>query len=215
VLEGFVPPATVEAWLPELEAFREQAGGGHSIRNLVESPLVRSIASSPPASDLARSILGEGARLVRAILFDKIPGANWTVPWHQDLTIAVAERHDVEGFGPWSVKEGVVHVQPPVAVLEEMATFRIHLDECGQDNGPVRVIPGSHRHGRIAESDLSRYLTDETPCVGGVGSVLVMRPLILHASSPAKSPSHRRVLHMEFAGGDLPKPLHWHMSTLR
>lgn len=210
VLENFVSPETVAAWLPELEAFRAQAGGRHSVRNLVECPLVGEIVQSEPVAGKAQEILGEDTGLVRAILFDKVPGANWTVPWHQDLTVAIAEREEVDGYGPWSVKEGVPHVQPPAEVLERMVTLRIHLDDCGLDNGPVRVIPGSHRFGRIPESAVGEHLGAEVACTGGLGSVLIMRPLLLHASSPSDNPSHRRVLHLEFAAGSLAPPLRWH-----
>ena len=94
---------------------------------------------------------------VRAILFDKTPSANWKVVWHQDLTIAVRERGVVSGFGPWSEKEGVVHVQPPIELLERMLAVRVHLDDCGADNGPVRVLPASHRVGRLSGEAIDEW----------------------------------------------------------
>ena len=36
-----------------------------------------------------------------------------------------------------------------------------------------------------------------------------MRPLLVHASSPATVPSRRRVVHLEFAAAELPSPLEW------
>ena len=131
--------------------------------------------------------------------------------WHQDLTIAVRERHEVPGFAFWSEKAGVMHVQPPVSILENMLAVRLHLDDCGPDNGPVRVLPGSHRHGRIAESEIPawRQRVAEVVCTVPRGGVLLMRPLLLHASSPAVSPSRRRVVHIEYAADGLPGGLEW------
>ena len=72
---------------------------------------------------------------MRGLYFDKLPEANWKVPWHQDLSIAVRARLDVEGFGPWTEKAGVLHAQAPAAVLERMLAVRVHLDDCGRENG--------------------------------------------------------------------------------
>ena len=149
--------------------------------------------------------------MVRGILFDKTPGANWKVGWHQDLSIAVKKRVDVPGFGPWSEKAGVPHVQPPCAVLEQMLTIRLHLDECGEDNGPLRVLPGSHTKGKMAPQEIKAYrqATEPVICACPRGGALLMRPLLLHASSLATSPKHRRVVHLEFAAQPLPGGLEW------
>jgi len=121
-------------------------------------------------------------------------------------------RVESAGFGPWSIKAGVHHVQPPVSVLENMCTVRLHLDDCGEDNGPLKVVPGSHSRGLLDEPELARVVTAapvELCCVPRGGAV-VMRPLIAHASSSATRPGHRRVIHIEFANADLPWPLEWH-----
>lgn len=158
-----------------------------------------------------RGELGPGAFPVRGMLFDKTPVANWKVGWHQDLTIAVQHRVEAPGYGPWSEKAGVVHVQPPVAVLETMLAVRLHIDECGTDNGPLRVLAGSHRAGKLRDAEIPswRSRVPEQVCVVPRGGVLLMRPLLLHASSPASSPQHRRVLHLEYAGCDLAAGLEW------
>src|SRR5206468_7563965 len=130
----------------------------------------------------------------------KTPHANWKVAWHQDLSIAVRERLDVAGFGPWSLKNGVVHVQPPREVLESMLTVRLHLDDCGQDNGPLRVVAGSHALGILPPREVQRLVQARpvTTCVVPRGGALLMRPLLLHASSAALRAGHRRVIHLEF-----------------
>jgi hypothetical protein len=175
-------------------------------------PAVKALAVSAPMWALASDALGPRCAAVRAIIFDKTPDANWKVSWHQDLTIAVRHHADVPGFGPWSTKAGIVHVQPPVAVLEQMITLRLHLDPCGPGNGPVRVLPGSHRVGRLSGVDIDAWRAQRKAhdCVAERGELLVMRPLLLHASSPAASAQHRRVVHIEYAGMDLPDGLQWH-----
>jgi ectoine hydroxylase-related dioxygenase (phytanoyl-CoA dioxygenase family) len=117
-------------------------GGVRSVLGAV--PAARELADRSAVRAAAASVLGHRCFPIRATYFDKTQNANWNVAWHQDLTIAVRERRDVPGFGLWSVKDGVIHVQPPVAVLERIVAVRFHLDPCGRENGPLRVIPGSH-----------------------------------------------------------------------
>lgn len=198
------PPARV--------ASRRRRGGVYAARNILSLPAVRAAAESRAVRALVEPLLGASARPVRGIFFDKTPGANWKVAWHQDLSIAVRRRaEDAPGYGPWSAKAGVVHVQPPRAVLEQMLTVRLHLDDCDDANGPLKVIPGSHAHGVLAPAALERLVDagSVTACVVRAGGAVVMRPLILHASSPATSPRHRRVVHLEFAAGERPGGVEW------
>ena len=193
-----------------------QRGGVYAIRNLLEAvPVVATLAASPQMRALTVPILGEASFAVRGILFDKTPGANWNVVWHQDLSIAVRERHDVPGFGPWSEKAGVTHVQPPVAILERMLTVRLHLDDCDEANGPLRVLPGSHCHGRLTPEQIRQWRgqTPAVPCPVFSGGALLMRPLLLHASSASQTPRHRRVVHLEYAAEALPGGLQWHARS--
>lgn len=155
---------------------------------------------------LASELLGKTALPVRWILFDKTSAANWLVPWHRDTTICVRERIDVDGFGPWSVKDGRVHVQPPLDVLRGMVTLRLHIDRADETNGALRLIPASHRCERIDEDHAD---TETSLVCAEAGQVLAMRPLALHASSKATVATRRRVLHIEYAPGPLPSPLEW------
>ncbi|MFO0782101.1 MAG: phytanoyl-CoA dioxygenase family protein [Phycisphaerales bacterium] len=208
VTEPVVEPELIEQAIQETAHLPAAAG----IRNLLDhAAWARTMARHPAVRAIPESMLGAQCFVARAILFDKTPDCNWKVPWHQDLTIAVRERRDMLGFGPWSVKEGVHHVQPPAEVLARMVTVRVHLDECGVDNGPVRVIPGSHRHGALAPSAAEnlRQQTPEATCAVAKGGILAFAPLVLHASSPAKLPCRRRVAHFEFAVDDLPGGLQW------
>src|SRR5206468_5123271 len=137
---------------------------------------------------LVEPVLGPGAFAVRGLFFDKTPEANWKIPWHQDLTIAVRRRIETPGFGPWSIKASVVHVQPPVGILERMVTVRLHLDDCGLDNGPLKVRPGTHSLGRLARERTEELASEvaEDICCLNAGDALIMRPLLLHASSPPR-----------------------------
>ena len=186
------------------------ARGG--IRHLLDIASVQALARSAPVRAIPESVLGAECFAVRGILFDKSPDANWKVIWHQDLTIAVRERRNVAGFGPWTEKDGVPHVQPTVEVLERMLAVRVHLDDCGPRNGPVRVIPGSHRQGRLSARAIDDWKAKSraVDCVVERGGILAFRPLLLHASSAASRPAHRRVVHLEFASGELPGGLAWY-----
>lgn len=182
------------------------------VRDLLRRvPAFKSLIESHAIRTLVEAVLGRPGFVARAILFDKPPGANWALGFHQDVTIAVAERVEAPGFGPWSVKSGIPHVRPPTSVLERMITVRVHLDDCGPDNGPLEVIPGSHAHGYLDDSACRRLIErgPRVPCIARAGDAVLMRPLLLHGSPKAASPRHRRVAHFEFAGDPLPLPLRW------
>jgi ectoine hydroxylase-related dioxygenase (phytanoyl-CoA dioxygenase family) len=188
----------------------------HAMRNLLQCVReLRELCQVGPIVEDVASVLGSDARCVRAILFDKTPQANWKVAFHQDRSIAVRKRVDVPAFGPWSVKAGVPHVQAPRRILELMLTARIHLDDCGANDGPLRVSPGSHRFGILDDAQIERLRENSVSILARAGDVLYMRPLLLHASSAARVASHRRVIHLEFSGATLPAGLEWHAPTVR
>jgi ectoine hydroxylase-related dioxygenase (phytanoyl-CoA dioxygenase family) len=180
-------------------------------RNLLSMPSVRALAMSKSVREIMETVLGPECFAVRGIFFNKTRSSNWKVVWHQDLTIAVRERRDVNGFGPWTMKAGVLHVQPPPEVMSSILAIRLHLDESGIDNGPLRVIAGSHREGRISAERIGRWEKENSvTCTVPKGGALVMRPLLLHASSACAIPKSRRVIHLEFAAAELPQGLDWH-----
>jgi ectoine hydroxylase-related dioxygenase (phytanoyl-CoA dioxygenase family) len=190
----------------------ERGGQTYGARNLLALTEVRRIASSPAFAARLEPLLGPDFCTVRGIFFDKTPGANWPVLWHQDLSLAVKARQDLPGWNNWSVKRGVQHVQPPAEILDRMLTIRLHLDDCPSDNGPLRLIPGSHVQGVLSREAIQTTVAAEPfhTATALTGDGLFMRPLILHASSPARKPRHRRVLHLEFApAGLLPEGLEW------
>jgi hypothetical protein len=187
----------------------EEGRGG--VRNLLDVPAFRELANSAQVRALIEPILGAEAFPIRGILFDKNDNANWKVPWHQDVTIAVTNRVEADGYGPWSVKAGVIHVQPPASVLQKMISIRMHLDDCPAENGALRVLPGTHLEGKLSQAKIDEYVAELTPvvCEAQQGDALMMHPLLLHASSAASLPKHRRVLHFDYANIELSPGLQW------
>lgn len=163
------------------------------------------------ATVAASTLLGPDARPVRAVLFDKTAETNWALGWHQDRTIVVRERRDVPGFGPWTRKQGQPHVAPPISVLEDMATLRIHLDPCGLDNAPLKVALGSHKLGLVSAEKAAQRAQEhpQIECLAEPGDVWAYSTPILHASERARAPRRRRVLQIDYAVADLPGGLAW------
>lgn len=189
--------------------FPAKAGGIRNAEKKFSS--IRELASSEQLTAQAAKYLSGSASLVRAILFNKTKANNWLVTWHQDRTVAVSERFKKLEWGPWSLKDQVHHVQPPVDVLNQMVTFRVHLDDTSLKNGCLKVFPKSHKLGILDPGSIRAYVQDHEAvvCEAPAGSVLVMRPHILHSSSKAETPSQRRVLHLEYSSFKLPSGVAW------
>ena len=164
-----------------------------------------------PVAVLAARLTSSTARPVRAVMFDKTLEANWIVAWHQDRVIPVRERREVEGFGPWSTKDGVLHVAPPFEVLARMLTVRVHLDPVDAGNAPLRVALGSHRLGRVPAEAVTREAEalPQMVCLAQTGDVWAYSTPILHASDRADPPRRRRVLQVDYADFELPGGLEW------
>lgn len=194
---------------------RERSGKTYGIRNLLNlAREVRALTESGNVKDMIKKVLGKKSKPVKAIYFDKSPDANWKVPWHQDLTISVRRKIELPGFSAWTTKAGIVHVQPPVEILEKMVAVRIHLDDADETNGALRVLPKSHKHGRLSASEIQQLAkaNNEVLCRIKGGEAILMRPLLLHASSAGTNPKNRRVIHIEYSAEDLPNGLEWHGS---
>lgn len=191
---------------------RKRRGELFGMRNLLVSiPEVRDFACSSTLREVVEPILGDGAAAVRGLYFDKTPAANWRLGWHQDKAIAVKDRFNLPGYGPWSIKAGVHHVFPPLEVLAQMVTVRVHLDSCDEMSGALQVIPGTHRRAMVNESDYLSSAAEAgvTTCTVERGDAVIMRPLLAHASAKARNPSQRRVVHLEYAARPLPTPMLW------
>ena len=180
-----------------LDGHRTRAGARH----LMGLDPVRHLASDERLLSIARRFVGASAVPFRATLFDKSPDSNWLIVWHQDTALPLGERRDVTGWGPWSIKAGVAYAHAPAAALERVVALRLSLDDSGPDNGPLRVLPGTQSRGVLTDAEVA-VLADEiqsVDCCVDAGGVVVMRPLLVHASSKARSDRPRRVLHIEYA----------------
>jgi ectoine hydroxylase-related dioxygenase (phytanoyl-CoA dioxygenase family) len=185
--------------LAQLNHHRGRAG----IRHVLSHPAVAALAADSRLRGIAQTVLGDHALPFRATLFDKSPDSNWLITWHQDTALPLTEKCELPGWGPWSVKEGVTYVHAPAAALSQVLALRLHLDDCAGDNGPLRVLPGTHSIGVLSDDQILDLAARHSPieCHVPSGGVLAMRPLILHASSKSRSARPRRVLHIEYAAG--------------
>jgi hypothetical protein len=203
----------------EHDAVLRQSQEVYGVRDLIwRVPVIRELARAPQLLEIVRATLGPGAFVVRGLYFDKTLTTNWNLPWHQDLTVAVQARRDVPGFGPWTVKAGIPHTNAPGELLARMVTIRLHLDDCDLENGPMRVLPGSHAAGKLDAAATTRWAAQAgeraVDCVVRAGGAVVMRPLILHSSASATTDGHRRVIHLEYAAEALPVGLEWYASGI-
>jgi ectoine hydroxylase-related dioxygenase (phytanoyl-CoA dioxygenase family) len=194
----------------QLQVNQPEGAKHHAMRRFVEQvPSVRKMLEAPPFRQMVDQFASPKHRLVKSIYFDKPQDSNWFVARHQDLTLSVRERRETEGFHHWTFKEGQHAVQPPLPYLEDIFTFRIHLDDTDESNGALWVVPGSHAKGIVRPSMLEEELQREVSCKVPRGGVMVMRPLLMHRSQRSTGGSRRRVIHLECASLELPAGLEW------
>jgi len=178
-------------------------------RFLKEVPLAKDVLLIKNLVSIIEQIFGTDYFLVKSIYFDKPGASNWFVSYHQDLTISVNKKVETEGFGPWTIKQDQFGVQPPLEILESIFTIRIHLDDTDENNGALRVIPGSHRKGIYRPETINWKNETEVTCSVPAGGIMIMKPLLLHASNRTVNQDRRRVVHLEFCNRELPAPLEW------
>jgi hypothetical protein len=156
-------------------------------------------------------VLFPGYHAVRAVAFNKTETSNWGVPWHQDRIIAVQQRHDVSGFGNWSLKSGAWHCEPPLEILARMLFVRLHLDPTDAHSGPMEIAVGSHKEGLVAadKAEKAALTYPIEQCLAQRGDVLMLNMLALHRSRPALHASTRRTIRVDFSADHLPPPLTW------
>lgn len=205
IAKDFLSLRSVADLLKEFDAAplrRSRAGVRHALRY----PAFADLVGDSGLMEIAHQILGPKAFPFSATLFDKSPEANWLVVWHQDTALPLRERSDVPGWGPWSVKEGVIYAHAPADALAQILALRIHLDDSTAENGPLRVLPGTHCRGVLSD-DAIHELTEKNSaaeCLVSSGGVLAMRPLLVHASSKSRKGAPRRVLHIEYGSSRFP-----------
>ena len=178
---------------------RSRAGARH----LMSHPAVQCVANDSRLIEIARGELGPAAVPYRATLFEKSGESNWLVVWHQDTALPLVERFESAEWGPWSTKAGIHYAHAPTWALERILALRLHLDDSTAENGPLRVIPGSHKLGVLPDERVFAIAREQqhAECLAPRGDILAMRPLLIHSSQKAESPAPRRVLHIEYAAG--------------
>ena len=187
------------------------ASHGAGTRRLLEQPWCQDLARRVRTNSVVAELLPDDAVAVQCTVFDKSPSTNWLVALHQDRSIPVRRRVEAAGLVGWSEKEGDIFVQPPASLLEQLISVRVHIDPCPVESGALRVVPGSHLSGILtgAESEKIRKLAGELVLPFSRGDALVLKPLLLHASSKASASMQRRVLHFVFGPRQLPLGLEW------
>jgi len=171
------------------------------VRQVLRVPAVQALAGHPDLLALAAEFIGEKPIPFRGTLFDKSASSNWLVAWHQDTALPLSRRVADTSWGPWSVKSGVLHAIAPGTTLATIVALRVHLDDSTETNGPLRVLPGTHKSGVLTHAEIQQLADGVAPvtCAVPIGGVVAMRPLVVHASSKATNDQPRRVLHIEYA----------------
>jgi hypothetical protein len=212
IIAPFLNQCQVTELLAMLQPLESASAGIRDV--LRKTPALKEFVQSDAVRVLIHDLLGIPARMVRGIYFDKNRDTNWKVLWHQDRTIAVREKSETDGFDLWTVKDGIPHVRPPEEYIKRMLTLRVHLDECNEGNGALKVVPGSH-HQPLPDSKVIELAKNSAVAVCDVpaGGVMAMKPLLAHSSSAGSNPSHRRVLHLEFSPDALPDGLEWYEAA--
>ena len=176
---------------------------------LKEIPEVKHLIFNENLKTIIREIFGENYFVVKSIYFDKPEKSNWYVAYHQDLTISVDKKLQLENFGPWTTKQNQFAVQPPLDILENIFTIRIHLDDTDENNGALKVVPKSHAKGIYRPETIDWEVETENICNVENGGVMIMKPLLLHGSNRTTNGKKRRVIHIEFSDRELPEELNW------
>ncbi|MCX8523605.1 phytanoyl-CoA dioxygenase family protein [Chryseobacterium formosus] len=176
---------------------------------LKEIPEVKDLIFNENLKTIIEEIFGENYFAVKSIYFDKPEKSNWYVAYHQDLTISVDKKIQLENFGPWTTKQNQFAVQPPLDILENIFTIRIHLDDTDENNGALKVVPKSHSKGIYRPETINWDVETENICNVEKGGIMIMKPLILHGSNRTTNGKKRRVIHIEFSDRELPEELNW------
>lgn len=190
-------------------AFRKSNGLFAIRRFLLEVPLSLPLIFNTKLKQVISELFGDEYFVVKSIYFDKPEESNWFVAYHQDLSISVDKKIALDGYGPWTTKQDQFAVRPPLEILENNFTIRIHLDETTEENGALRVIPGSHLKGIYRAENIDWSVEKEVSCNVPEGGIIIMKPLLLHASGRTTNGKKRRVIHIEFSKQELPKHLEW------
>lgn len=220
--DGFtlLPGVLTPAWTEQLAAripgwallpgARQRHGVTFAVSNVLQGdPELRGVLGACGVTRLVSEALGRNVVPIDALFFDKIPESNWKVPGHQDVVMPIAALVEADGFSGLTMRHGASYGQPPDDVLQDLVAARLHLDDSSPDNGPLAVVPGSHRR-RFTDRELAEIPPDQyRVCPASAGDLLLMRPLLVHRSAPSATPRHRRVLHVVYAWREAGERVRW------
>lgn len=166
---------------------------------------------TPEILELARSFLGSRTIPIRGVFFDKNYDANWCVGWHQDRVLPVELTGKASTDIVYSRKGGVLHIEVPEAIMPNLLTLKVLLDDCEEASGPQRFINGSHSLGRLSAAQALEVGKKgiSTPCTGRAGDVWVLAYSLVHSSARSQTSKSRRILHIDFANCPAPTPFEW------
>jgi len=195
-----------EASRSQTEPFGETLDGrprfdlepGHS----ADRPALRRVASpleiseafldvmrTSSAVDAVAQLIGPNVEFNNCKINSKLPGAATQVKFHQDFPFQPHTNDDL------------------IAVL-------FFLDEVTAENGPLEVVPGSHRGplfdhwhdgvftGALAADVVDQHCSQTTPVFGAAGSACLMHTRLLHGSGPNRSSTPRTLFISEYRSED-------------
>ena len=201
--------ATIENADKTNETFRKSSDLFAIRQFLKEIPQAKELIYNTKLRAVVTELFGNAFFTVKSIYFDKPETSNWYVAYHQDLTISVDKKIELPGFGPWTVKQNQFSVQPPLEILKNIFTIRIHLDDTDEQNGALKIVPGSHAKNIYRPETIDWTTEKEIRCIVNKGGIMVMKPLLLHSSGRTTNNKKRRVIHIEFTDQELPSELNW------
>lgn len=216
IIDGIYTPEEISRIIKEIEntnhqkeTFRKSSDLFAIRQLLIEIPNLFPLIFNTTLKSLLCNLLGSDYFIVKSIYFDKPVQSNWYVAYHQDLTISVKQKHNLEGYGPWTQKHNQYAVQPPLSVLDDITTIRIHLDNTTSENGALKVVNGSHQKGIYRPETIDWQIETESICNVKSGGIMFMKPLLLHSSSRTTNQQRRRVIHIELSKLTLQHPIEW------
>ncbi|NHN25714.1 phytanoyl-CoA dioxygenase family protein [Flavobacterium jejuense] len=217
IVEGVFSSNEIEAIRKEIE--RESDSSKETFRKskdlfairqfLKEIHSVEKLLFNATLKNILENFFDKNYFVVKSIYFDKPEESNWFVAYHQDLTISVDKKVEIEGFSNWTIKQNQFSVQPNKEILKNIVTIRIHLDDTNEENGALKIIPKSHEEGIVRLDTFDFKNHKEISCNVRKGGIMIMKPLLFHASNKTTNKERRRVIHLEFSKSNLPKELSW------
>ncbi|MBT1698061.1 phytanoyl-CoA dioxygenase family protein [Fulvivirgaceae bacterium PWU4] len=200
VVQQYFTTQTLDDLLREYDRIET---GAPSMDNLLNrSDVVRDMAFEPRILNLVKSVIGGAAIPVTAFFLNKTQDNNWTLPWHQDIKVAVDSFAEAEGYSGWTNESGILHVIPPPRFLDKMLSVRFNLDDSDDENGGLQVLPGTHQEGLLSNEDLDHKVKTIAPllCVSPAGSITLLKALTVHRSEASRTLRNRRILQIEYCG---------------